>query len=197
MSFGEYMYDILVTIGREILRGEPMGIIRFENQLVMAIYAYAKVWLIHYLPVIIIGLAIIYMIGAGVLGRTRIHVRGGAFQRIFGTIVRVITNILFAWGLLIYGAAVGQVDNANGEANARITYTRRVHTGPIWNVVHTFTRISLHFNIGRGLFRGFFWVLGFIPVLRDNSRTRSIIARVLTFGVIFWGAWMIPFDWTT
>lgn len=197
MSFGAYMYDILVSIAREVLRGEPMGIIRFENQLVMAIYAYVKVWLINYLPVILIGVAIIYMIGAGVFGRTRIHVHGGTFQRVFGTIMRVITNIIFAWGLLIYGAAVGQVDNANGEENARITYTRRVRTGPIWNVVHSFTRISLHFNIGRGLFRAFFWVLGFIPRLRDNSRIRGIIARVLTFVVIFWGVWLIPFDWTT
>ncbi len=197
MSFGKYMYDILVTIGREILRGEPMGIIRFENQLVMAIYAYAKVWLYNYIPVILIGLAIIYMIGSGVFGRTRIHMRGGMLQRVFGTIMRVITNIIFAWGLLIYGAAIGQVDNANGEANARITYTRRVRTGPIWNVVHTFTRISLHFNIGRGLFRGFFWVLGFIPILRNNSRARGIIARVLAFVVIFWGFWEIIPDWTT
>ena len=197
MRFGEYMYDILVTIGHEILRGEPMGIIRFESQLILAIYAYAKVFLYHYLPVILIGMAIIYMIGSGVFGRARIHVRGGMIERAFGTIMRVITNIIFAWALLIYGAAIGQVDNADGEANARITYTRRVRTGPIWNVVHTFTRISLHFNMGRGLFRAFFWVLGFIPRLRDNSRTRSIIARLLTFGVIFWGAWMIPFDLMT
>lgn len=197
MSFVNYMCDILATIGREILSGEPMGIIRFENQLIMAIYAYAKVWLLYYIPTVLIGAVIIYAISSAVFGRTRICVHGGTFRRVFGAIIRVLTNIVFAWGLLIYGAAVGRVDNANGEANARITYTRRVHTGPIWNVVHTFTRISLHFNLGRGLFRGFFWALGFIPRLRDNSRIRSIIARVLTFVVIFWGAWKIPMDWRT
>ena len=197
MSFVEYMRNILATIGVEILHGEPMGIIRFENQLIMAIYAYAKTWILYYIPAILIGAAIIYAVRMAVLGRTRIHVRGGFFNGFFGTILRFLTNVIFAWGLLIYGAAVGQVDNADGEANARITYTRRIHTGPIWNVVHTFTRISLHFNIGRGLFRAFFWALGFIPRLRDNSRERSIIARVLTFVVIFWGAWKIPMDWTT
>ena len=197
MSFVDYMCDILATIGREILSGEPMGIIRFENQLIMAIYAYAKVWFLYYIPAIAIVAVIIYAISSAVFGCTRICVRGGMFHRFFGTIMRVLTNIVFAWGLLIYGAAVGQVDNANGEANARITYTRRVHTGPIWNVVHTFTRISLHFNLGRGLFRLFFWALSFIPRLRDNSRVRGIIARVLTFVVIFWGAWKIPMDWRT
>lgn len=197
MSFVDYMCDILATIGREILSGEPMGIIRFENQLIMAIYAYAKVWFIYYIPAILIGAAIIYAISSAVFGRTRIHVRGGMFHRVFGTIMRVLTNIFFAWGLLCYGAAAGQVDNTNGEENARITYTRRVHTGPVWNIVHTFTRISLHFNIGRGLFRLFFWALGFIPRLRDNSRIRGIIARVLSFVVIFWGAWEIFADWTT
>lgn len=195
MSFVDYMCDILMSIGHEILRGEPMGIIRFENQLIMAIYAYAKVWLLYYIPTILIVAAIIYAISSAVFGRTGIHVRGGVFNRVLGTIVRVLTNIVFAWGLLCYGAAVGQVDNTNGEENARITYTRRVHTGPIWNVVHTFTRISLHFNLGRGIFRAFFWVLGFIPRLRENSRVRGIIARVLTFGVILWGFWLIPGDW--
>ena len=197
MSFVDYMCDILASIFREIFRGEPMGIIRFENQLIMAIYAYAKTWVLYYIPVILIGAAIIYALRSVIFGQTRIHVRGGMFNRAFGTIVRVLTNLFFAWGLLVYGAAVGQVDNTNGEENARITYTRRVHTGPVWNVVHTFTRISLHFNIGRGLFRGFFWVLGFIPRLRENSRVRGIIARVLTFTVIFWGAWKIPMDWTS
>lgn len=195
MSFVKYMCDILMTIGREMLRGEPMGIIRFENQMIMAVYAYAKVWLLNYIPVILVVAAIIYAINSAVFGHTRIHVRGGMFNRIFGTIVRVLTNIIFAWGFLCYGAAVGQVDNTNGEENARITYTRRIHTGQIWNVVHTFTRISLHFNLGRGIFRAFFWALGFIPRLREDSRTRSIISRVLTFAVILWGVWLIPLDW--
>lgn len=197
MTFGAYMWDILVSIAREILRGEPMGIIRFENQLIMAVYAYVKVWLLNYIPVILIGAAIIFMIGTAVFGRPGIHRPRGLFHRVFGTIFRVFTNIIFAWGFLIYGAAVGQVDSTAGEENARITYTRRVHTGPIWNVVHTFTRISLHFNLGRGIFRMFFYLLGFIPALRRNARTRGIIARVLTFFVILWGIWMIPFDWTT
>ena len=197
MSFVDYMRNILATIGIEVLHGEPMGIIRFESQIIMALYAYAKVWFIYSIPTILIAAAIIYAFRSAGLGRTRIHVRGGFFNGFWGTIVRIVTNVVFAWGLLIYGAAVGQVDNANGERNATISYTRRVRNGFIWNVVHSFTRISLHFNIGRGLFRGFFWGLGFIPRLRDNSRVRSIIARALSFVVIFWGAWKIPVDWTT
>lgn len=197
MSFVDYMCDILATIGGEILRGEPIGIIRFESQMIMAIYAYAKTMFLYCIPAILIIGTILYAIRSVAFGRTRIHMRGGVFNGLFGTIMRVLTNLIFAWGLLLYGAAVGQVDNANGEANARITYTRRIHTGPIWNVVHSFTRISLHFNIGRGIFRAFFWVIGFIPRLRDNSRLRGIIARVLTFAVILWGFWEIPMDWTT
>ena len=197
MSFVDYMSDILATIGCEILRGEPMGIIRFESQMIMAIYAYAKTMILYFIPTILICVAILYALRSVVFGRTRIHMRGGMFNGFFGTIMRVLTNIFFAWGFLIYGATVGQVDNANGEANARITYTRRIHTGPIWNVVHSFTRISLHFHIGRGIFRAFFWSLGFIPRVRDNARVRDIIARFLTFAVILWGFWKIPMDWTT
>ena len=194
MTFGQYIWDVLVSIARE---GEFKGIIRFESQLIMAIYAYAKVWLIHYMPIIIMTFAIIFMIGSAVFGRTRIHVPGGALQRVFGTLLRVITNIIFAWGLLLYGAIAGQVNNANGENNARISYTRRVHTGPIWNVVHSFTRLSLHFYLGRGIFRVFYRVLGFIPRLRDEARIREYIARALTIFVIIWGFWEIPADWTT
>ena len=205
--FWEYMLEIVRSIFLDILGGEPMGIIRLENQFIIALYAYAKVWLINYMPVILIGAAIFFVIGTTVFGRTCIYRPRGVFHRVFGTVFRLFTNIIFAWGFLIYGAAVGQIVNHNaneeddnthnGEENARITYTRRIHTGPIWNVVHSFTRLSLHFNLGRGIFRLFFYLLGFIPRLRDNTRVRTIIARALTFTVILLGVWKIPLDWTT
>ena len=191
MTTGQFLWDVFLS-----LIWPPKGIIYFETQVLMWIYAYSKVWLIHNMPMIITAAAIIFVIGCAVFGRTRLHMPRGMFPRVFGTIFRVLTNIVFAWGLLIYGAAVGQVDTADGEANARITYTRRIHTGPVWNVVHSFTRLSLHFYLGRGIFRLFFYLLGFIPRLRENARNRGIIARVLTFVVIFWGVWMIPYDLT-
>lgn len=191
MTTGQFLWEVFLS-----LIWPPKGIIYFETQVLMWIYAYSKVWLTHNMPIIIMAAAIIFVIGCAVFGHTRPHMPRGIFGRVFGTIFRVLTNIIFAWGLLIYGAAVGQVDNANGEANARISYTRRIHTGPIWNVVHSFTRLSLHFYLGRGIFRLFFYLLGFIPRLRENSRNRGIIARVLTFVVIFWGVWMIPYDLT-
>lgn len=191
MTTGQFLWNVFLS-----LIWPPKGIIYFETQVLMWIYAFCKVWLIHNMPIIIMAAAIIFVIGSVVFGRTRPHMPRGMFHRVFGTIFRIFTNIIFAWGFLIYGAAIGQVDNTNGEANARISYTRRVHTGPIWNVVHSFTRLSLHFNLGRGIFRLFFYLLGFIPRLRENSRTRGIIARVLTFVVIFWGVWMIPYDLT-
>lgn len=196
MTFGQYLWDILVSIAREILSGEPMGIIRFENQLVMAVYAYCKVWLIHYMPVLIMVAAIIFMIGSAVFGRTRPHMPRGILHRVFGTLFRVFINIIFAWIFLIYGAVAGHVNGNNGENNATISYTRRIHTGPIWNVVHSFTRLSLHFYLGRGIFRLFYRILGYIPRLREDGRVREYIARALTLLVILWGFWKIPADWT-
>ena len=196
MTFVQYMWDILKAIILETFKGEPMGIIRFENQFVMATYAYAKVWLIHYMPVIIMCAALIFLIGCTVFGRTRPRMPRGPLHGVFGTLFRVFINIIFAWGLLIYGAVVGQANNNHGENNATITHTRRVHTGFIWNVVHTFTRLSLHFNLGRGIFRFFNRILGRIPRLRDDARAREIIARLLTLAIILWGVWKIPTDWS-
>ncbi len=197
MNFGLYLWDILQEIIQEIFQGEPMGIIRFENQFVMATYAYIKAWLIHYMPLIIMSAAIIFVIGCAVFGRTRFHMPRGFFPRIFGTIFTVFINILCAWGLLIYGAVAGQVNNDRGENNARITHTRRIYTSRIWNIVHSFTRLSLHFHLGRGIFRLFYRILGYIPRLREATRAREYIARALTLLVILWGTWEIRADWTS
>lgn len=191
MTFGQYLWEFFLS-----LIWPPKGIIYLETQILMWIYATGKVWLLKNIPLLLIAGAIIFAISSTVFGRTRIHMRHGIFHRFFGTILRVLTNIAFAWVFLIYGAAAGQVNTDNGENNARISYTRRVHTGPIWNVVHSFTRLSLHFHLGRGLFRLFYRLLGHISSLRNNDRNRVIFARILAFVVIFWGVWMIPYDLT-
>lgn len=191
MSTSRFIWEVFLS-----LIWPPKGVIYFETQVLMWIYAYSKVWLIHNMPTIIAAIAVVFVIGCAVFGRTRPHMPHGMFHRVFGTLFRVLTNILFAWGLLIYGAAVGQIDTTDGEANARISYTRRIHTGRVWNVAQSFTRLSFHFWLGRAIFRLFFRLLGYIPRLRGNARMRGIIARVLTFVVIFWGVWMIPYDLT-
>lgn len=191
MSTGQFLWEVFLS-----LIWPPKGIIYLETQVLMWIYAFCKVWLIHNMPTIIVALSIIFVIGCVVFGRVRPHMPRGSFHRIFGTIFRVITNIIFAWGMLIYGATAGQVNNTNGENNARISYTRRVRTGMIWNVVHSFTRLSLHFYLGRGIFRLFYRLLGYIPRIRENDRVRTIVARILTLVIVLWGVWMIPYDLT-
>lgn len=191
MSTGQFLWEVFLS-----LIWPPKGIIYLETQVLMWIYAFCKVWLIHNMPTIIVALAIIFVIGCVFFGRVRPHMPRGRFHRIIGTIFRVITNIIFAWVMLIYGATAGQVNNTNGENNARISYTRRVRTGMIWNVVHSFTRLSLHFYLGRGIFRLFYRLLGYIPRIRENNRVRTIVARILTLVIILWGVWMIPYDLT-
>lgn len=191
MTFGEFLWDVFLS-----LIWPPKGIIYFESQVLLWIYAYVKVWVIHNMPILLMAAAIIFVIGCAGFGRTRPHMPRLFWHRAFRTILRVLTNIIFAWGFLVYGALAGQVNNTNGENNANISYTRRIHTGPIWNVVHSFTRLSLHFHMGRGIFRLFYRLLGNISMLRENERNRTIIARVLTLIVIFWGVWMIPYDLT-
>lgn len=190
---GEFVREILWS-----LFWPPKGIIYFETQVLMWIYTLIKVWLIHNGYILLIAAAIIFAISCAVFGNTRVRMPRMMFHRVWNSFLRVLTNIVFAWFFLVYGATCGEVRGNNGENNATISYSRRVHTGPIWNVVHNFSRLSLHFHLGRGIFRLFYWVLGFIPRFRNGleERTRRTIARVLAMVVIFWGVWMIPYDLT-
>lgn len=191
MTTGQFLWEVFLS-----LIWPPKGIIYFEAQVLMWIYAYCSAWLNHYMPLILMAAAIIFAISCGVFGRTRMHMPRGIVHRFFHTIIRLVVNILFAWFFLIYGALAGQVNNANGENNAQISYTRRVYTSPIWNIVHSFTRLSLHFHLGRGIFRFFYRLLARIPSLQGNNRRREIIARVLTLVVCLWGIWNLPYDLT-
>lgn len=191
MNFIMYLWDLFLSI-----IWPPKGIIYFESQMLMGVYAYTKVWFIYHGAEILIALAIIFAISCAVFGRTRMRLPRNFVGRVLGTILRVLTNIAFAWILLVYGAVRGQLENTNGEENARISYNRRVHTGRIWNIVHSFTRLSLHFNLGRWLFRISYRLLGHIHQMRENERRRVLFARVIALIIIFWGVWWIPYDLT-
>lgn len=195
MTFGEF----LISVIKDLL-WPPSGIIYAEVQILMQTYALIKVWLMHYGYVLLIGAAIIFAISCAVFGNTRVRFPRPMFNRFFGTLGRLIVNIVFAWIFLFYGAFAGNETNNNGEENARLSYTRRVHTGPIWNVVHSFTRVSVHFHLGRGIFRLFYRLLGFIPRFNQEDdkilRTRRYIARFLAFLVIIWGVWRLPYELT-
>lgn len=193
MTSGEFFKEILLS-----LLWPPKGIIYMETQILMWLYAIVKVWLKHNGYVLLIGAGIIFAISCAVFGNTRVRMPRMAFHRIWSTIARVVTNIVFAWFFLIYGAARGEVRGNAGQNNATISHSRRVYVGPVWNVVHNFTRISLHFHLGRGLFRLFYRLLGLIPRLSNENgeRSRRVIARLLAMVVIFWGVWMIPYELT-
>lgn len=190
---GEFLWEIIWSI-----LWPPKGIIYLEAQVLMWIYAFTKVWLMHNGYILLIGVGIILAISYAVFGNTRRGTHRITFHRILHTIIRWLTNIVFAWFFLVYGAACGTVVGNTGENNASYSYSRRVHVGPIWNVVHNFSRVSLHFHLGRGIFRIFYRLLGFVPRFNNQTeeRTRRIIARALAMVVIFWGIWMIPYDLT-
>ena len=191
---GEFLWEIIVSI-----IWPPKGIIYMEVQALMWLYTLIKVWLINNGYLLLIGLGIVLAISYSVFGNARPRVPRMGFHRIWHTIIRGITNITFAWFFLIYGAGWGDLNGNNGANNATYTYTRRVHAGPVWNVVHNFSRVSLHFHLGRGIFRIFYRLLGCVSRFNNNpneERTRVIIARVLAMLVIFWGVWMIPYDLT-
>ncbi len=193
MTFGEFLLSVIKD-----LLWPPSGIIYAEVQIIMQACVLLKVWLEHYGYVLLIGAAIIFAISCAVFGNTRVRTPRSGFNRFFATLGRIIVNIIFAWIFLFYGALAGNERNNNGEENARISYTRRIHTGPIWNIVHSFTRLSLHFHLGRGIFRLFYRLLGLIPRFnQENDRTRRYIARFLTVLVIIWGVWRLPYELTT
>lgn len=174
----------------------PKGIIYFEFQVLLWIYALTKTWIVYHAADLLILGAIIFVIAFCVLGRTNFHVRGGTIRRIFDTILRVLVNIAFAWFFLIYGAVRADVAGNAGENIARVNYSRRVRTSTFGNVVYNFTRLSIHFHIGRGLFRLAYRLLGYIPYMRDNEVIHRRTARGVALFIILWGVWRIPYDLT-
>lgn len=194
-TFAEYMIHQIIDLIKL-----PSGIIYFEEQLIQATIAFAHAWILQEgAPLIIIGLAVYFILVWVLLGRIpHFHV-GRGVSRIARTVRHMLINILLAWAMLIYGALRGERrsqstdedENAGRRGEDNATFSRRIT--PSYVLRH----VSLHFRLGRLIYRGFYWLLGFIPFFHRNENTErahEYISRILAILVIFWGVWQIPAD---
>ena len=175
----------------------PKGIIYMEEQIFQWGYVFAKAYIYDNMPNIII-LATLYILFVYILFDRpyRPHHAGGhLMRRIIGFLLRLLTTIFLSWFFLVYGALRGQLRGNRGEGNARISYGLRPRT-LVGRAIFSFSRLSLHFRLGRGIYRIFYRILGIIPPVRRNARVRSILARVITLLIVLWGVWNIPYDLT-
>lgn len=170
----------------------PKGIIYMEEQAIQWLVAFSHAWIKINGAAIIMVIAI-YMVIMFVVFERRPHVGrgGGLLRRILRFVLDFIVVVLFAWIFLIYGALRGEVNGNRGESNARVEHNVRR-----FGMTYRFIRLSMHFRLGRAIYRFFHWLIGYIPVIARNNRARDIIARGLALVVILWGVWNIPYDLT-
>lgn len=171
------------------------GIIYMEEQILQWGLAFALVYFKHYGYMLLIVAALYFVVTYIVLSRTphmRIHT-----GRMLHFVITILCVILGAWVLLIFGALVGNHGN-RGENVARGTLNHRTPLFGGWAIVRSITYVSLHFRLGRAIYRGFYRLIGYIPFFgrTENARFREVVARVLALFVILYGAWNIPYDLT-
>ena len=159
------------------------GIIYMEEQVVQWIVAIVHAYLYTYGYLLIICFGILLaIISALSLPKVRC---GRTFSRILHSLIALIIRILFAWVFLIYGALRGELEGTRGEGNVQIS--RRFG-------FHRIRYTSLHFRLGRWLYRTAYRLIGYIPAIQRNDRIRTIIARTIAMIIILWGVWHIPYD---
>lgn len=189
-------YQFLWTVIRSLL-WPPKGIILFEEQVIQWCVAIGHAWIKANGYVFLIIAAIYFAIALVVFERMP-HMHGHhGIGRVLHFIFSMLVVVLLAWFWLIYGAVRGrradQEEANRGEREATDTYTYRRHITRSLSVTNTFTRLSLHFRLGRWLYRMFFNLLGRISVFRNNYRLHEFFARFLALVVILWGVWKIPY----
>lgn len=172
------------------------GIIYMEEQALQWVYAYASVWLANYGYVFLILFGIALVIS---MEHYR-HVLRGTANIVFATIVQfftIILNVLLAWCYLVYGTINGRMDDSHQP------HRLHVHRAPHNRITLRFeeNNTTLHYRMGRGLYRIFFNALTALSRFRifaflQRRQTRSILARGLALVVIVWGMWHIPYDLT-
>ncbi len=191
MSTGEFIWFVIVN-----LIWPPKGIIYLEEQIYQWIYAFGKVWILHNMPALIMAAAIYFLIMFVVVERHHFHHGRGGIGRVLRFFVRMIITIALSWVMLIFGAIRGERTGGRGENNARVTTTMTYARNWFYTTTQTFTRLSLHFRLGRWLYRAFYNLLGHIAAVNNRERIHEILARSLALVVIFWGVWNIPYDLT-
>lgn len=171
------------------------GIIYMEEQILQWGLAFALVYFKHYGYILLIIVALYFVVTYIILSRMLhmpIHIGG-----ILHFFITIFCVILGAWVLLIFGALVGNHRN-RGESVARRTlnYRRPLFGGLA--IVRSITYVSLHFRLGRAIYRGFYRLIGYIPFLgrTEYTRFREVVARILALFVILYGVWNIPYDLT-
>ena len=163
----------------------PKGIIYMEEQAVQWIVAITHEYLLHYgyILIILFGFWIPF---SSVFKFPKVRY-GRSFSRMLNSLLNIVIRILFAWVFLIYGALASDDNGNRGEANVQIR--RRIG-------FHTLRHTSLHFRLGRWLYRTAYRLIGYIPAIQRNDRIRHILARVIAMMIILWGVWHIPYDIT-
>lgn len=172
----------------------PKGIIYFEEQVLQWIFAFGSVWTRHHMADLLIIIAIYFIFAYIVFERRNCHRHGiTAGRSILNFILRMFVAIGMSWFMLVYGAVRGEINGTGGEENATIRTNFTHRRGMFYNVVQSIVRLSVHFQIGRGLYRIAYRILGRVPLVQ-NDRVRHLVARIIALVIILWGVWRIPFD---
>lgn len=186
-------WDFLAMVFRNIISLPVKGIIYAEEQFLQWHIVLGGVYLQQMIPTIIMILAIYFVVMTVVFNRQHPfhgHHHGGNILR---HIWRFIVTILFAWFFLLYGVIAG--NNEQAQRNATTTYTYRRH-GPMFDAARSFTRMSLHFRLGRWLYNTLFRLLGHIPFISRNARVHRGVTLTIVLVICLWGVWRIPYDLT-
>ena len=178
MRYGEFLHMALADI---VTLFPFLGIIRFEEQFVLWHIAYGAVTIEKLMPSIIMVLAIYFVVAYAVLGNQH-PFRGGHHVHLGGVLRflwRFLVVVAFSWFFLLYGVLC-EYRAANGQ-DVSTDVTR----------YGNYTRISLHFRLGRWIFRGINWFLGLVL---HNVRIRTGITLAIVLVICLMGVWDIPAD---
>ena len=166
-----YMDFWRVIIIPALLKDMPMGIIYLEEQILQWHVALVGVVASRLMASVIMALAIIYIVRTVFLNDAHPfhrHHHIGILHHVW----RFIVTIGLAWFFLIYGVVAG--NNEQAQHNATTTYTYRRRFGRMFEAVNSFTRVSLHFRLGRALYRMFYRILNHIHFVEQNNRIGNI-----------------------
>ncbi len=191
MNYVEFLMMVLGSIFSLPVK----GIIYAEEQFLQWHIVLGGVYLQRLMPTIITILAIYFVIMTVFANRQHpFHGGHHHFGNILHHIWRFVVTIVFAWFFLLYGVVAG--NNEQAQRSATTTYTYRRRFGRMFEGVNTFTRVSLHFRLGRWLYNILYRVLGHIPALERNARVHRIVALTIALVICLWGVWNIPYDLT-
>ncbi|MDO4189965.1 MAG: hypothetical protein Q4D29_13350 [Lachnospiraceae bacterium] len=188
MNYGGFLMMVLQHIMWPL-----KGIIYAEEQFVLWHIVLGAGLMTQVVPMLITAMAIYFVIVFVVIGRERPH---GPHHHVGGVLRTLLTGlgaIAFSWFFLLLGVWAGESAEAQRAATTTYTYRRRFGR---WEGVRSFTRVSLHFRLGRGLYRLMHRAIGHIPVIARDARVHRAVALIICLVICLWGVWNIPYDLT-